>query len=209
VSGLIEHDLDSAGRDWVRYCLSFGKPLSRLVSAKKDLSGGRTSTFLPEGVPSDQIRHLDRGILPASSDRAPGERERLDPVDPDRALVDVILEYLALSPLNLCVFEDPIASSSDPVVQVDRERTHTCEGSVYVIVTSKASSRDIRKALSLVRPAYPPFIAVLTGSPEGTQFSHELEAENLRRFAARTKAILTGAYDGEGFVVWRSDEHPV
>ncbi len=163
MSGLIEHDLDSAGRDWVRYCLSFGKPLSRLVLEKKDLSGGRTSTFLPEGVPSDQIRHLDRGTLAAPSDQAPGERERsVDPADTDRALVDVVLKYLALSPLNLCVFEDPIASSSDPVVQVDRDRTHSCEGSVYVILISKASSRDIREALSLVRPAYPPFIAVLT-----------------------------------------------
>jgi len=123
-------------------------------------------------------------------------------VDTDRALIDIVLRYLAKTPRNICVFEDPIAGASDPDIGLDGDRSRACGDSIYLLLDARAGAQDVRHTLSLARPAYPPFVAILTGVQDLPLPVGALTPEDLRAFASGTKAILVGAYDGEGFAMW-------
>jgi hypothetical protein len=195
MSSLIRHELDPEGRAWIADRLSWGRPMDRVIRDEVDLAGGRTYTLLPAAAPRARVVDFASSILSTIDARG---------VDLDGALIGIVLEHLGSAPEACCLFEDPVAEATDTIIRADPEGLHFCEGSVYVFLGSRATPGDIRKALSLVRPAYPPLLGMLTSIRQESELPVQFSVTQLRRLVRQATHILTGAYDGEGFVVWRT-----
>ena len=193
---LQRYELNSAGRDWVSDNLSFGEPLGDAVLGAIDLDRGQVYTLLEAGLSLEGVRELQWSRLTAST------CPLTSTADLDDALVELVLESLRRYAPAICVFEDLVASESDSVIARDPAGLHFCEGSVYVILRSDAVHDDVRRALSLVRPAFPPLRGIVATVSSDAAISVHVDSAQVRMWAAGTRRIVVGAYDGEGFVVW-------
>lgn len=200
---LREIDLGASGTAYVRECLESGKTFARLLLQSHDLNAGRVFTKLPAGVDNGAAKDFDSGgKLPDLYPRA----TNLQAVpDTDFLLIPKISEFLRGSPVNMCIFEDANAMPTDPFLQSVSTRYSAFQEEVYHLIcqpdnNGDAISKTLRQAHSWLT------IGALTSAPQETEICAQrgdLTLSTLTTLAQRTEVIIVGAYDGEGYVIWR------
>ena len=112
--------------------------------------------------------------------------------------------YQSLSSLDgVCFLENAVASASDPWLRKAKSNIATYGSEVYHVI----ASRDIgnQKIVETIREAsqIPVFIGA-AGQATSESVAHKVvTAETLKHVAETAQLVFVGAYDGEGYLVWR------
>ena len=209
-----EYELGSEAIKFIEKCLSAGNILAQTLSKKFDFKKGQVTTALPLDIDPAEAKDFEDGILPE-----PPKSEWRRVAEPDGSqwimipkpnmdfwLASTIRMYLSKENKRLCIFENALANSSDPWISSKKSKIFIFKHEVYHFllrsdVAGKKIEQTIRDATSHL------FIGVLTSVPRETAFPknrQEVNFEELKVFVERTEKIIVGAYDGEGYLFWKS-----
>jgi hypothetical protein len=208
--------LNSGALEYIIECLEHGHTLARFLLETQDLLSGTVFTFADQNINPGQLMDFKRGgIVPAN-----GVRRYISANDGSRYLMvaksntvneltSVTRDYLRAHPSNICIFEDPLASSSDPLDFSFEIDCLIYNEEVYYSLERSDSEND--KVLNTINEANSSLlIGVMTKSPEffvqPSNNKKNITVSNLESFAAKAEIIVVGAYDGEGFLIWNKSE---
>jgi hypothetical protein len=108
---------------------------------------------------------------------------------------------LGEAPDALCIFEHGRARRTDPFLEKAGFRVAFCGDEVYPFAAAGDDDLRIGDAIGATTTAYPPLVGALTHGDLSTRT--DLGETALASIAAKTERIIVGAYDGEGYVIWR------
>lgn len=205
----------SFGPEAIKYiheCLTDGKTLAKYLLKELDLEGGKVITFLPEDISDEESKQFTEGKLkepPPKNHKyftnEKGSRWRMVP-KPDMSfwLVNVIQTFLNTGKKRCCIFEDANAQPNDPYLASIKTRFLTFNKEVYHFLSWE--DLDAERILQTIRHAESwLFIGAMTSIPKEKDFFLEvgkITSDELRALAERTKKIIIGAYDWEGYLIW-------
>jgi hypothetical protein len=208
-----EVPLGAAGIRYVSDQLYQGKTLARFLLQTQQLGSGHVSTFLPHSVPDTEAMNLRSGVLPEPPPethtimRAPdGTVTRAVPVSHmDEAFVPLLHSFLQGGGERLCIFENELLRPTDPVVSRLGERFVIYSDEVYTVLLRDDSESQIARTLLGTND---PWLAIgaMTSLPDLVATlgaMREITQDQLLACAQRAAGILVGAYDDEGWVLWR------
>ena len=189
--------------DYVRDRLESGNTLSTLLLKVHDLKVGRIVTKLPLVVDDEKAKDFETGgKLPPIV----GEFTSLEPVpNTDSVLLEEIRRFLTEADNNVCIFENASAKPGDPFLQSLQTRFSIFDNEIYhLLCPSDIDDDRILKTIGSARSWL--FIGAMTSASDARgglcSEKKELSESDLNLLAERTKKIIVGAYDGEGFLVW-------
>jgi len=194
-------DLGEEGHRYIVDKMSGGLSLSRKVLDKLSLSTGSVWGFAPAGHPD--VWEFGSGSGSSSS-------------DPLAAMVELIRQAFVDHSRGALWVEEPLPKRSDPffdnpATAARRDPKWFLGEEVYSLAFPAEHDDRIRSALQSIYP-FPGWggAGFLSGSTEADSYrdSVELRHASLEDVAALTTLIIAGAYDGEGFLVWRSSAQP-
>lgn len=178
-----------------------------------DLESGKLSTFLPSGLTFEQVNQFCYG---GKFPQPPAEQHKtvrfwgrdLKAVPTPNAfdeLISVIENYLKSGDSTFSIFENALASPSDPWLKHTEIHTLTCGPSIYHFLSPEQTSRHlIERTVNGSNSISPPLMGVLARFPKPTGFHSEgsLGLSELSKIAEQTEKLIVGAYDGEGYLIW-------
>ena len=114
-----------------------------------------------------------------------------------------LAQYLKsiIQPRQCCFFEDVIHYKSDPIMAEIKKHILYFQKEVYLYVKENEFSQDIAKKVINYVDAQWYYMNIISQPDLG--FETNMTAEQLQNIALRTTLIVIGAYDMEGFVVWK------
>jgi len=203
------------GIQYISKCLEEGLTLSKRVLESVKLEGGVVKTWLPENVTEEEARKFDEGgKLAIPNEQVPpfaleyeGKDVEIEPIpNMNFEMEEDIKSFLLGARNRVCLFEDRLASASDPWVATAKSRILTFGEEVYALLLRKDSNTAKgRETIREMATIYPPSLAILTSVPEELYFpfaSDKIEIDQLGILAQRTERIIVGAYDSEGYLMW-------
>jgi hypothetical protein len=169
-----------------------------------DLSRGRVVTWGPAGrpLPAD-FSHggLFAEVPPGSWQRRGGSVAKPVP-STTGPLVQEIVSFLAGDPLRLCLLANENLDAGDAAARSAPARA-VYGNELYHFIPAGTSPPEIERTLKIAR-SLPTFVGVLAAPTAKLGLRVEAMAESvLQAVVASTTGILVGAYDGEGFLLWR------
>lgn len=199
--------LGNEGMAFVVSQLGAAGTFARCVLERVPLAEGEVVTRLPEHVPLDEAKQLATGgKLPAPPARewrsAPGAT--LVPVPSTRDdLARIIADHLA-TPGSLCLLANANAERGDPWLERTGVPTFYFDREVYHLLTASPPG-EIEAALKAAQSLFL-FVGALTALPMESDLpagGGDLPLATLEQLAANTSRLFVGAYDGEGYLIWR------
>jgi hypothetical protein len=195
----------------VRECLTIGKALSQAVLNTLDLAPGVLTTFLPSGVPQEEMLRFWAGgkmeedtvyVERASQTMRFGRVHTTDPT-----FFSFVYEHVKSAPAAFCVLEDQLGSPRDPWL-ADLPAPKLTDGdSMYYLLSSARTDREgMQRTFNRAMSIRPPLIGFLCRGTASAVFDRSTVSPDdpgFREVAASTEQILIGAYDGESFVRWQ------
>jgi hypothetical protein len=190
LSKLVEIDLNGTGLDYVEQCLRQGTGLcSKLLQLP--LSSGRAFAPVPQKTTLSRAKSFDVGGL----------------MPPREAIDWLALNLRSLwgnDPEGTVVLQDIWAKPDDPVVRKSTANKFLTDQNVYYLLSKNHSDisaieETLRSITSYLR------LGIFTRAPlRHQQHSRAKLGQNIEHdLAERTAEIFVGAYDQEGFVIWR------
>lgn len=178
--------LGAEGIAYVDTALQQGLTLSRLVR-EVDLSAGSAYTLVPSGTPPPRLRRWTEGGLMPS----------------DRGLEALVAELQPLVQASsaILVAENAMAKPEDEVIQSRVEDYFIYDQEVYEYRTAPSVRDEIKACLRRADAGYSLNAVVAEGVAPP---SDRVGEDYLRNVLDGLVLIVTRAYDGEGFVLWRS-----
>jgi hypothetical protein len=203
-----ERKVGPAGIDYVRRRLSGGKALSRHLLAGQNLDGGSVVACIPAEADPERTEQFDVGHARESPEdsvaftSASGTRWRMTrKPNADAKLVDSIAAFLGEATDALCIFEHGLARRTDPFLERASFKVAFYGDEVYPFAAAGDDHVRIGDAIRGATTAYPPLVGALTHGDLSTRA--DLGQTALASIAATAERIIVGAYDGEGYVIWR------
>jgi hypothetical protein len=181
---------------------SLGNDVKRTV----DLSKGKVFTWAPVGTRLPLPQNLAHGGLlaepPPSTWRQTTDGVAKPVASTSQALADEIETFLSGDPRRLCLLAnenvdpgDRVAASYPAKAVYGNELYHLIEG---------GASRDEVAGIVKLAKSVPVFVGVLSSSNAPAHaLRGALSANLFQEIVANVDAIIIGAFDGEGFLVWR------
>ncbi|MDP9477523.1 MAG: hypothetical protein M3R38_17870 [Actinomycetota bacterium] len=196
-----DHPLRRAANEYVRECLEYGHSLSRGLRRLHDVKSGRVVARLPLGANTVGLEKFEWG----GKKRAASPYPERSP-SAEEALASSIASFLAQGEGRVCVFENYLARRTDPWIARAKSRTLFFGDEVYHVVAGEHTGRD--EVETAIREAKSPsiFVGTLSRLPLGYRLDaagSELSEDLMRVLAEGAEEIVVGAYDGEGYLIWR------
>lgn len=189
----IEWDLTEVATYYVAGALNEDSTLGDLCSRSVDVSRGRIRTFLPA--------HLSHKSAHAFAFGAP------DVVDQEAMwtwLVAKTRSHLRASSHNVVVFQNRLARPEYPYVAKFRSAFRLYGHEYYHFVSNRnRTPTDIYLAYRDTKCHT--HVAFMTSVPsmDSLNWSEAIRRDELEHMAANTVGVIVGAYDEEGFLIWR------
>jgi hypothetical protein len=218
---MIPNNLDEIilGQDALEYItesLRDGEELSAMVLKTIALEAGNVVTYLPIGTASSSIKQFrSGGILGSPSGatatavdqhKAPARFSAIPNLD--NSLISIVTDHLKSTPSALCLFENRLAKPADPWLRHSKLHNVTLGTSVCHYLTSNDSfdAELVRLTINKSRSIRPPLLGVLAKLSGGGATSQigDVVGNDLKAIVGRMEKLVVGAYDGEGFILWRS-----
>lgn len=212
---LEEITLGREALDYIGESLRDGEELSLRLLKSVRLEAGSVVTYLPKGTAISSIRNFQSGgILGPMTPVTVGtgdehhSQSRISTIPTaDSALASLITGHLIAMPTSLCLFENRLAKPKDSWLRHSRMHNLTLGMTVCHYLSSQ-DSRDtelIRLTIKKSRSISPPLLGVLTQLGDGAVMGlvDDANGDVLKGIVDRTEKLIVGAYDGEGFIVWR------
>lgn len=207
----MELSLDKESLYYIKEKLRVGHALSNAILSICHLELGSVVTFMPAGVSLEQAHEFTTGgKVPAPDPSTWVSLPEGGVAVPIPSTMDLIPrkvhEYLRADPNRIWVFEDFNASPSDPAMKGIRSRYVSFRNEVYYPLDGNSDEEAIREAADLAF-SFVSFIGVgATLSPQDVERLsrvNELEERDLQLLVSGMDLLSVGAYDGEGFLLWR------
>jgi len=198
---LVKYALGQEGTAYIERNLTHGMTLSRIAERRVRTSSGDAWSYLPPGMSRSTALSFRDPILP--SGRNAGGYDLIEPVvAPSKPLVvEFVLQYLNGGGRRLFLVEDAVARPSDPAITSSRVPCFFVGDEVYEFISRpSATTAGISRAVDQAHSF--PFVGVLTCTDFRPTRGSCLSAADLRAMAERMAAVVVGAYDGEGYVIW-------
>ena len=206
-----ERTLGPSALDYIRERLGSGKTFAHHLMIALDLEAGSAITYIPENV-SDESAHEFRygGKLPTPDEstwrRGPGTIIIPTP-NTDDWLTTQIESFLKESSNRVCILEEGIAMATDPFWSKNDYRCQAASfvgDEVYYVVRSVETREQVREAVNWASSAWPGSLGALTTADpdDPVLINRDIDPERWPVLAARTKALIVGAYDAESYLVW-------
>ncbi len=120
-------------------------------------------------------------------------------------LVDEVVEYLRTGTNGCALFTNELVDPGEPGAAADAGTVATLGSDLYHLVLAGASDVHIRDAIDAGH-CVPVHYGILSKvSLDGAQFPLELTEAQLAEMIDHLVAVIVGAFDGEGFLVWYID----
>jgi hypothetical protein len=207
------------GREAIEYItesLRDGQELSQILLKAIKLETGSVLTYLPTGTARSSCQQFRLGgvlrPIPALTSQSEDEFTSSARVSAtpnlDSSMVSSIRTYLDSRPSPLCLFENHLAKPDDS--WLGRAKLHNLiVGTTVCHYLTSVDSLDaalIELTVRKSRSIRPPLIAVLTRLRDETASieTGSVAEGDLKEIAERTEQLIVGAYDGEGYLVWRA-----
>jgi hypothetical protein len=133
-----------------------------------------------------------------------GGPKKDDAVD---ALADLAMRHLSKG-LNECVVvEHALALPTDPFLDHEEVPFVQSGDGIYYFATPDVSLSSVRQVLSST-PDYP-YVGCFSALPVGLLRNRdEVDPAVIELISSNAEAVLIGAFDGEGYLVWTPATHP-
>lgn len=200
----------------MRERLSEGRSLAKRLLESQSLDLGRVVTFFPSTTNEELVKSRFRhgGVLP----EGPPETHVLIeggiavPIsDTSDELIMIIESYLSKSKRAICIFEEALVRPTDPIFLSRSSITASLlyKDEIHYILRHKDDLNRIEQTTMQAKNFYPGLIGAMTSSPsEEMSFDEgKISADQLQLLAERTETIVLGAYDGEGYLLWKHTKH--
>lgn len=217
---LIEHILGEEGYAHVRYAFGESRTLGQCLSACVDLKQGSLRTYLPLYVTEAEVIEFSASKQPVGMteshryQQADGQWVLMTRVESTIRVTSASLHsHLIQNPNSIAIFEDWMVDRTDSCVQNERRcRFAFCGNEVYTFSkVPEATVDDVEFAIRKAESIYPPLMGVVCDLPsdeltlwEGDRV--EKRPDDFERLAERVRIIIVGAYDGEGYLIWKKRE---
>lgn len=204
----VEYRLGPPAFGHLRHCLGHGKGLSRRLLRRLADESGSVFTWLPAETPESAAHDFRAGGKLPSPPRAEWietPTATAVPIPTTREhLAGYVESFLRGSQDRVCVLENALARRSDRATGSFRSELLFFGEEVYHRVPAGAEAATILAALDEAF-AIPLFAGVLATAPaetRGRASGAEIGEAELDGLAENCRAVIVGAYDGEGFLVW-------
>jgi len=198
--------------EYMRRQLGQGKSLGMLLLKTVAFEKGDVDILTPAPLNPTEIVEFDRGHAPQTQ-IAPkritiGDAPYIA-IPKDNASVELanLIGKLLIEADDLCVLENSLAQASDGWLQRAKSRIVTNGSDVYHVLFNV--DRDANNVSNAVREAeaLPVFIGAVGNIP-ADQFAcdgsaNTISTEALIDFAKTVRCVFVGAYDGEGYLLWK------
>lgn len=191
--------LDARAATYIQRIVTASTPLTQLLAAQLDLTQGQITTRLPASVPLDELYNFAAPILPPQS----GCFEQA---------CRLIRTFLRDDPQHVFLAEYRHAQRSDAwIAESDPDLPIVFVGDhVYFLLhhTHTDHLRAIALVVGRVVGSVPATLAFGVGAKLATM-PHEvsrladLDPALLTEIASHVRLLLTSAYHGEGFLLWK------
>jgi hypothetical protein len=171
--------LGDAGMGYVSGSLSSGLALAR--RAQTLLTGMSATALVPDGTSAEQALVFGRGGLGRC------------------AMAEVATLLSQRYPTGSVVVELPLRRSDDPAAPDEAVQTVTCDDEVYAVCSFDLSLVRVEATLRTADPSFMYNAIVLENDVDAELFGCPMDWVD--GGASRIRAVVVGAYDGEGFVV--------
>ncbi len=182
--------LGAEGVEYIRACLLDGRSLSRAVAAANDLDSGVAIAYLPPG-----IRSLNAGQF------------RIGGVASAAVSEDVVgnaLGQMLVEDGGILFGEDQLRLCSDAAIVARPDGVVCYLDEVYHLGTHDGvDEQSIRGVLRRTRSAVSGELLFVTHWAGQIPTSWPNRITDLGPLAGSVEAIVAGAFDGEGYVVWK------
>jgi len=215
---LVRYDIGSPGEDYIRSILeegaSLGRQLAHALLKYMDLSRGSIYTYLPPFLDTESVLHFEHSILPLPEDILSrqivrqGEYIIIPKASTEHLhLVPFVKEFLSTTPWAIAVFEDWLTEYGDGRPSDEVRRLVIGREICFYLLWRDADEMLIEKTIREVTTPYPPMVGILSSiseseAPEWERLEREGDEAEIESLARRTRFLIVGAYDGEGFLVW-------
>jgi hypothetical protein len=217
-----EISLGSEAIDYIQKHLKEGKTLSQYLLRSDNLKSGNIITIIPDYVSNEKAKQLEFGIHrkppPETHKFYTDEYGRTTRAVPVTRItfwsIEKIKEFLAMGGNRCCLFEDAMASPSDPVVKKFKIKMLIFNNEIYHFLTWKdAQAEKIEQAIDESEDVYPPLLGVLTSIDAETldwlsnenPLMQKININILETLIRNTEKIILGAYHMEGYLIWSKD----
>jgi hypothetical protein len=211
----VEINLGTEAVTYVKECLASGNTLATLLLQSHNIDNGSVVTFLPIGTSdADAKKFKSGGKLPTLASEShkeitadDGSKWRMVPKPNTKSeLVTIIQDFLRAKQEHICIFEDAVSAPTDPWLLTSGTRVLIFNNEVYHCLTQDDVAHTNRILSTINRTTTWRFIGALTSVPDGKTFAFDtrtLTNDDLKAVATKTKIIVIGAYDGEGYLIWK------
>jgi hypothetical protein len=193
--------------------ITYGHTLSQLLLEVLDLHQGKITTFLPIDVRPEQLYDFEAGgVLPFPEKSTwryiteqSGKKTILTPIPRDDSFVlTLIREFLCSDKNNVCIIEEPLAKPTDSSMSRRKTPYIIYGNEVYHFLSSRVGEAEIAEAIKWPHTTVS-FLAILTTLVQNIALinKQKISADELRVLARGTETLMIGAYDGEGYLIWR------
>jgi hypothetical protein len=182
--------------EFIRSELSKGRQLSQFLLEQLDLEKGEAITFLPfEYEPQIGI-DFEESIEYMTGKNVSQEYETI--------IIRVAEKYLQSSENNIIIFETLMAVN-DPILKEINLSYFSYNGEIYLYIINNGDKNLIKTGI-LAAQGYPCVILLTKVSLDQGKIlksSISLEAREIQRLIYNSEQLIIGAYDGEGYLIWR------
>jgi hypothetical protein len=185
MSQLQELAIDAKCLSYLERVFRSGKSLSRLLMERTDFTAGKIYALLGRQISQDEIKDFAvGGIASIKSAR--------------RTLAEIATRYLQ-APGKEIILEEGLAHAGDPAVK-NKEGVFLLGDEIYYVADRQGDAGQIERFLMQPRYAVG-LVGIFTAAgPRHVQKTSETE---LAAFVEATEKIVVGAFDGEGYLVWK------
>lgn len=201
-----------AAVEYIKQQLVQGKSLAKFLLETLDFESGESAALSATPLTPGEIAHYRQGHA-SRTDSVPrsivigGTTHAAYPTpSANEQLADAIYALLG-SPADLCLLENSIAQVGDPYLMRAKSRLLFHGSEVYHALCSV--DHDQARIINAVREAErpPAFVGAVGRMPwsAGADIAalSVVTTEELAKFARSAFCVFVGAYDGEGYLVWR------
>ena len=211
-SYLLEEKQRAAAVDYMMRQLGGGNTLAKLLLETVDFERGAVTILNVVQLSETQMREFNWGHARLAPESAQHIEilEQPFPAYPTANSYEHLTEVIYSSledPQCVCVLEDMLAGPEDPWLKRAKSRVATHGLEVYHILTR--SDRREEKIENTIREAesLPVFVGAVGRQPPdriADDSEHvTISLGQLKSFAKSAYCIFVGAYDGEGYLVWK------
>lgn len=184
------------------------RELSKKILEKIDFKNGSFFTILPEDARIEKIYEFKwGGIIPSipfgtKTYKVEGVSDHFHPqqvITTDRDCAKIVTKFLNISKKNYALVEDYNMEPDSPHVAIENVKMVPFHKEVYYLLNEKNSEEDVYITIRGSNIIWH-FLMVLMELDQ--PISSTLNQADFDRICEKTKFVIIGAYDGEGYVFW-------